>query len=178
MNTLKWCNEARRLLFRAAALGLSLPLAISCGAGKTAPHSVQGEPEPVTYAPPDTLAAKVFDFAQDTVLSPLLTQWPREDTSSSREGDAPLDEAEAETMVYKVQLVTTKDLGSAQTARTKAQGEFKQDVQIDFETPYYKVRVGTFSSPQAAEPLLQEARRLGYQGAWAIKVRAASQQAP
>lgn len=155
---------------------LVVVIAAACAGSKSAPRPATVSPQ--SFAPPDTLAAKVFNFAQDTVLSPLLAQWPREDSSKSGTGDPSSDgETEAETMVYRVQLTTTKDLSAAQAARVKAQSEFKQDVQIDYEIPYYKVRLGSFVSPQAAEPLLNEARRLGYQGAWAVRVRA-SQQAP
>jgi hypothetical protein len=154
---------------------LGITLAAGCGGGAKVQRST---PTAAAFAPPDTLAARVFDFSQDTVVSPFVAQWPRQDTTSSGPGNepAPGDPEEA-TMVYRVQLATSKDLSAAQSVRAKAQGEFKQEVHIDYEVPYYKVRVGVFVSPQAAEPLLQEARRLGYQGAWAVRVRA-SQQAP
>jgi len=107
-----------------------------------------------------------------------VSEWPKDDSPRSRQGSKPADgEYEAETVIYRVQLATTKDLSAAQSARAKAVTEFKQDVQIDYEVPYYKIRVGSFVSPQAAESLLQQARKLGYQGAWAVRVRA-SQQAP
>lgn len=148
----------------------------SCGGSATTQKAAQtGAPAP---APPDTLAARIFDFKQDTVLSRLVSEWPREDSPRSRQGNETSDgEYEAESVIYRVQLATTKDLSAAQSARAKAVTEFKQDVQIDYETPYYKIRVGSFVSPQAAESLLQQARKLGYQGAWAVRVRA-SQQAP
>ena len=151
-------------------------VAASCG-GSAAPKTTSqvGAPAP---APPDTAAARIFDFKQDTVLAPLVSSWQREDSPRSRPGSEAADgESESESVVYRVQLATTKYLSSAQSARAKAETEFKQDVQIDYEVPYYKIRVGTFVSPQAAEPLLQQARKLGYQGAWAVRVRA-SQQAP
>lgn len=147
-----------------------------CGGTALSPKTAQtGAP---ALAPPDTLAARIFDFKQDTVLTPLLSQWPREASPRSRPGgEAAEGEPEAESMIYRVQLATTKELGAAQSLRAKAASEFKQDVQIDYEVPYYKVRVGSFVSPQAAESLLQQARKLGYQGAWAVRVRA-SQQSP
>jgi hypothetical protein len=151
-----------------ALVWISLLMA-GCG-GSATQHTTQQGPQSV--APPDTLAARMFDLAQDTVLTPLVSQWPREEATHSRSGALPADSAlDAETRVYRVQLYTTKDLTTAQNIRQEAAKDFKQDVQIDYEVPYYKVRVGSFASPQAAEPLLQEARRLGYRGAWAVRVR-------
>lgn len=173
MNILNWCRQMVRSQNLMVVLGL---VAVSCG-GSAAPKSTAQTGVP-SVAPPDTLASRIFDFRQDTVLSPLVSSWPREDRPRTGPGNEPVDgENVTESVVYKVQLATTKDLSSAQAARAKAVTEFKQDVQIDYEVPYYKIRVGSFVSPQAAESLLQQARKLGYQGAWAVRVRA-SQQAP
>lgn len=149
----------------------------ACGGSASKGVTVDKAPAPAA-APVDTSASRVFDFSQDTVLSPLVADWPRAETQGERAGSRQPDSAgETSEMVYRVQLYTTKDLGTAQAVSKEAKSDFGQDVQIDYETPYYKVRVGIFASPQAAEPLLVEARNHGYTGAWAVRVRA-SEQAP
>lgn len=147
-----------------------------CGGGASS-QEVASDRSPLP-ASPDTLAAHLFNFAQDTVLAPLVADWPQLESKNVRSHTQEAEsEREAVAMVYRVQLYTTKDLGTAQAVGKEAETDFGEKVQIDYEVPYYKVRVGVFASPQAAEPVLQEARRLGYKGAWAVRLRA-SLQAP
>ena len=186
MITLTWCNARRlgrmRRMVSVGSQGLLVVAGIqlaailgACGGSASKAVTVDQAPPP---APVDTLASRVFDFSQDTVLSPLVADWPRAESQGERAGSRQADTAdETSEMVYRVQLYTTKDLGTAQAVSKEAKADFGQDVQIDYETPYYKVRVGVFASPQAAEPLLAEARSHGYTGAWAVRVRA-SEQAP
>jgi hypothetical protein len=158
------------------AFGLVIGCFTGCG-GSAASHDAAQSHSSVP-ALPDTLAAPIFRLAQDTVLGPLLADWPKVESKQERPGSEASDrDSETVAMVYRVQLYTTKDLSTAQAVGKEAKSDFGQDVQIDYEIPYYKVRVGVFNSPQAAEPVLQEARRLGYRGAWAVRMRA-SEKAP
>lgn len=120
----------------------------------------------------DSLALEIFSIAQDTVITPLLSTW-----LETQEVTAPVDRvtdtgADAPIVYYRVQLRTTKDLAKAVAVRDKAEFDFGMTVRVDFETPYYKVRVGQFAAPADAAALLGEARRLGYPGAWTVRVRA------
>jgi hypothetical protein len=127
----------------------------------------------VQQAPRDTIAESVFSLAQDTAISPLLTAWPDQGGTAieAEDSDTPLG-SEAEATIYRVQIYTTKDQATAQAVKDEAEADFGEKVHLDYEVPYYKVRVGTFQTPQEAEPLLQEARSLGYRGAWAVRMRA------
>lgn len=145
-------------------------LLYGCGGSKP---SVQQESETARQlAPPDSISMQIFSLAQDTLLDSLMESWPRPvavvvDTTNPDQEEAPADH-----IIYRIQLFTSVNFADAAAVRDDATKEFKQDVRVDFETPYYKVRVGSFKSAQDAEPLLQTARKLGYRGAWVVRVRA------
>ena len=41
---------------------------------------------------------------------------------------------------------------------------------LDYEVPYYKVRVGSFGSREEAEEYQQRAKAAGYRNAWVVMV--------
>jgi cell division protein FtsN len=119
------------------------------------------------------LALKIFSVGQDTVLAPLFSLWP-EPTVESPEA-SPTVEPELpspQATLYRIQLFTSKNMAEAVSVRNEAALDFDAVVRVDFETPYYKVRIGSFATPQDAEAMLKRARQLGYRGAWAVRVRA------
>ncbi len=140
--------------------------------------SKSGPPAGVSTIPPvhareiDSLSLEVFSIAQDTVLTPLLSTWPAIQAVVASEDILTEAGADPQTVYYRVQLYTTKDLAKAIAVRDEAEFDFGMTVQVDFETPYYKVRLGHFAAPSDADELLSEARRHGYRGAWAVRVRA------
>jgi hypothetical protein len=148
-----------------------LLLAAGCGGSKQMAGKVAPAPSGV---PLDTSALRIFAPAQDTVLTPLLIDWPPRNASvdtvaPTQEPDLPA----APGTIYRIQLFTSKNMAEATAVRDEAAGEFEAEVRVDYETPYYKVRVGRFATAEDAEPTLKRARQLGYRGAWAVRVRAA-----
>ena len=47
----------------------------------------------------------------------------------------------------------------------------RDDVFIDFESPYFKVRVGNFQTRNNAEKLLEEVREKGYETAFIVQTK-------
>ena len=91
-----------------------------------------------------------------------------EDTSGI--GDVPQDMDTLNNQAYRVQLFTSKVYGEARRAVRVAEEIFDQPVYVDYEVPYYKVRVGSFADRDAAESYQQKARSAGYQNAWVVIV--------
>ncbi len=100
-----------------------LLVAVGCGGGGSsrsdAPVRTESPPQPA-----DTMALQVFSLAQDTMLTPLVAYWPQDDATeviseSLEEADGP-----AATMVYRVQLYTTKDLAQATAVQREAEVDF------------------------------------------------------
>ncbi|GAB4334830.1 MAG: hypothetical protein Kow0037_13730 [Calditrichia bacterium] len=73
---------------------------------------------------------------------------------------------------FRVQLLSMKDLTNATRAKEIAQ-ESLSDLQLhfylEFDAPYYKVRMGDFKTKAEAEPYKNEARRRGYSKAWIVR---------
>jgi len=74
---------------------------------------------------------------------------------------------------FRVQLFTSKIYGEARGAVDVAEEIFDQPVYLDYEVPYYKVRVGNFADRDVAEGYRQKARTAGYENAWVVIVNLA-----
>ncbi len=72
--------------------------------------------------------------------------------------------------VFRIQLLTTKLFGEAQTARHIAEEIFDRPVYIDYEVPYFKLRVGGFADRDEAEEYQLKAKAVGYDNAWVVVV--------
>jgi cell division septation protein DedD len=70
--------------------------------------------------------------------------------------------------VYRVQLFTSELFGEAQKARLVAEEIFDRPVYLDYEVPYYKLRVGDFADRGAAEEYQMRAKAVGYSNAWVV----------
>jgi len=79
--------------------------------------------------------------------------------------------------VFKVQLFTSKLFAEARQARRVAEEIFDRPVTMDYEVPYFKVRVGAFPDRYQAESYAQRARTAGYPDAWVVAAAAAVRRA-
>ncbi len=75
---------------------------------------------------------------------------------------------------YRIQILSTKDLESATRAKTIAEEQFS-DIQVkfylEFDSPYYKVRMGDFKSRENAEDIREVVRSRGYPKSWIVKTK-------
>jgi hypothetical protein len=75
---------------------------------------------------------------------------------------------------FRVQIISIKDLESAARAKSIAVEQF-DDLQLkfylEFDSPYYKVRIGDFKSRDDAERTLTLIRSRGYPKAWIVKTK-------
>ena len=75
-----------------------------------------------------------------------------------------------EKMGWKVQIYSTTDFYQADTLFLKAVEDFiDQEPVKEFNSPYYKIRVGNCSTREQAEELLDRAIELKYREAWIIR---------
>lgn len=84
----------------------------------------------------------------------------------------------ANSQVFRVQLLTLNSYGEGRRALAVADEMFDQTVSLDFEIPYYKLRVGQFSTKEAAEKYLQRARTAGYPNALIVISTVGIKEAP
>ncbi|MFQ6009449.1 MAG: SPOR domain-containing protein, partial [Candidatus Zixiibacteriota bacterium] len=75
--------------------------------------------------------------------------------------------------VYRIQIFTSQLYGEARRAMTIAEEIFDRTVFLDYEVPYYKVRVGGFAQRYEAEDYLSRVKAAGYPDAWVVVVNVA-----
>lgn len=72
---------------------------------------------------------------------------------------------------YRIQVTAKADFAAAgrEATRIKELLGGRYPVYLEFIDPWYKVRVGDFSTVEAAQPALGDIRRLGYPDAWPVR---------
>ncbi len=71
---------------------------------------------------------------------------------------------------YRVQISAGKLYGEAKQEVVIAEEIFDRPVFLDYEVPYFKVRVGNFANREQAEEYQQRAKAAGYKNAWVVMV--------
>ena len=72
---------------------------------------------------------------------------------------------------FRVQVLSTKNGENAEKMRMTLISQIDHDVQLIFDAPNYKVRVGAFTDRKDAERLRKQLYTLGYRKAWIIRAR-------
>jgi hypothetical protein len=97
----------------------------------------------------------------DSLIAPpgpdLLATEREEDTTTPKE-------------VYRVQIFTSRMYAEARREQAVAEEIFNFPVHLDYEVPYYKLRVGEFKTREEAEEALPEIKTIGYHAAWVARV--------
>ncbi len=106
------------------------------------------------------IASFVFQI-KDTVSS---------DTGSFFPIDIPEEIDTLNSQVFRVQLFTSKLYGEAKKEVKIAEEIFDRPVFIDYEVPYFKVRVGNFGDKEDAEDYQMAVKSTGYTSAWVVLV--------
>ncbi len=97
----------------------------------------------------------------DSLFEPLPL--PRAGFDSTLAGADP-------TEVYRVQIFTSRLYNEARLEKILAEEIFNFPIYLDYEVPYYKLRVGDFLTRGEAENFIPETRAIGYRSAWVARV--------
>ena len=145
-----------------------------CGGSFEPPEAGQEQKEKPSTQPEDKY--NPLDRPEDfTVVPSVVSMHTSLDSAQSEDSNAPLelsmfDSTRADAgQVYRIQLFTSKEYGPAFREKNIAREVFDKLVSLDYEVPYYKVRVGNFKSLEDAEQYLPAAREAGYKTAWVVK---------
>lgn len=82
-----------------------------------------------------------------------------------------LDRTEHSDFVFRVQLASTKDYEAAKAVEERALQAFDEEIMIQFDSPYYKIRVGSMNNREDAQKLQSFAIQHGYRRAWVIRTK-------
>ncbi len=72
---------------------------------------------------------------------------------------------------FKVQVISTNIAEEAEEMRLKLISQVIHSVEVIFDAPNYKVRVGAFEDRKDAQRLLDQLDFLGYRKAWIVRSR-------
>lgn len=165
-------------IYRRAVSGVVCLLAlVNFGCFRTADAPEEKKPEAVLQEAP-VIEVDPLALAQDTIpVSRLLetdtaaqqskftssvSLFPSGDRMTNKRGDS------SEVQLFRVQLLTIETYSDARRALAVAQEVFDQPVTLDYEVPYYKLRVGAFRERREAELYQQKAQTAGYPNAWVL----------
>ncbi|RKX22289.1 MAG: hypothetical protein DRP35_02310 [Candidatus Zixiibacteriota bacterium] len=154
---------------------------ISCAGNKTAKVD---SPESTDLNETDNLNFNPFELSRDKDIIPEKFPQTGEissfifqskdtivnDTSSSFPVDIPEEIDTLNSQVFRVQLFTSKLYGDAKEEAKVAEEIFDRPVFIDYEVPYFKVRVGNFGDKDSAEDYQMTTKTVGYSSAWVVLV--------
>jgi hypothetical protein len=160
-----------------ALVGLSI---LGCIKGRSVPGETTSQPQEVV--PPRRFDP--LDLPADVEIVPL--KYPQTGALRGKEvskdtAGIPFEDTsvvislpdEIDTLAhqaYRVQIFTSKVYGEARRALRVAEEIFDRPLSLDYEVPYYKVRVGRFADRGEAEAYAQKARAAGYKNAWVVMV--------
>jgi hypothetical protein len=114
---------------------------------------------------------KISQTGAITGTSPVSTSDTLDlDTTTMAYVTPPVELDTLNNQVFRIQLFTSKLYSEAKHEVLVAEEIFDQPVYLDYEVPYFKVRVGNFASRVAAENYQQTARTAGYTNAWTVVV--------
>jgi len=85
-------------------------------------------------------------------------------------GVQPDSEAEQAAVIFRVQVFASKSFDEAQQFASDIEQLFPEGVFVEYQTPYYKVRVGEFYEPDEGEAFLDFVKQLGFKNAWLVRV--------
>ena len=89
-------------------------------------------------------------------------------TDSKNEADQIIKE------VFRIQIFESSVASIARAEAKRFQNIFGDTVYTDFETPLYKLRIGSFQNRKDAEEAVESISRLGAKDAWIIRTKAKS----
>ena len=110
----------------------------------------------VQITPSDTTDENEWDIVEGRVFSGELHEQP---TATTEPRQVP---------GYRVQIFASIARDKAEEFVARARHGFTEKVYLEFEEPYYKVRIGNFTTREDAEILRRKAISLGFKGSWIV----------
>lgn len=125
----------------------------------------------------NTIIPREYPRSMDLVGNSIIAASSDEDTIVAPIENSPEEIDTLNSQAYRIQLFSTKVYGEARNELQVAEEIFDRPLFMDYEVPYYKIRVGNFADRDKAEKYQQRARAAGYQNAWVVMVTVNIQEA-
>ncbi len=173
MNIRSIYNIIFAALFLAFANGCLMPKPV----GEESPDNKKGEEQGESRFDPFELPADKEIVPELYPVSGELNLAGNLIVSGNVQGDANISNSNilisteidtANSQAFRIQILTSKVYGDVRRAKIVAEEIFDRPVYIDYEVPYYKIRVGSFDNRDEAEDYMQQVRMAGYSDAWVV----------
>lgn len=168
------CSFTLVLTIAVAMLGCGRTRPVGEEGTTVAPYSSESEQrfDPLNLRVDREIVPEVYPLNVDLTGAGAIVTRDVTDTTNSPAAsiykEVPLSVDPANSQAYRIQLLTSKTYGEARRAVTVAEEIFDRPVYLDYEVPYFKVRVGSFSDKYQAEEYLMRTRAAGYKEAWVV----------
>ena len=134
-----------------------------------------------------TQAEKRFDplgfYGDDEIVTGRgrLSDKPVEDEQAGIETDRPgmliefndstqIEYIDLSIVIFRVQVFASKSFDEAQEYAIEIEPLFPEGVFVEYQAPYYKVRVGEFYDSDDGEIFLEDVKQMGFRNAWLVRV--------
>lgn len=128
-----------------------------------------------------TKAEKSFDPWEIEKEDPIVvrersSKVGEESSPGIKEEDQNLGTTVNHQTIYRIQIFASKFPQEAQELADSVESCFSKPARIDYEVPYYKVKLGDFDTLEEAESFLRLIRKRGFPQAWVVKTRKAERE--
>jgi len=72
--------------------------------------------------------------------------------------------------IFRVQIYASKSLDDAKGYAAVVEDLFPEGIFIEYQAPYYKVRLGEFHSPKSGQAFLEKVKGMGFENAWLVRI--------
>ncbi len=152
-----------------AIIILVLSLIVASCRQRTPGAAVTEEEEKTTaFNPLETPADR--EIVPELYASAATTSKGADSTTQKGGKQAAAVSTDQPTEVFRVQLYMSRLYNEANRERALADEIFSLPVYLDYEVPYYKLRVGDFATREEAEGMIPAIQGLGYSEAWVARV--------
>jgi len=97
---------------------------------------------------------------------PLAGQTP----VSVEDNEPDIEQQSQPPVIFRVQIFASKSFDEAQQFAADIEGLFPEGVFVEYQMPYYKVRVGEFYQPEMGEDFLEYVKESGFKTAWLVRL--------
>jgi len=113
--------------------------------------------------PPPEGVEEVSILEEEVAVTPPVTE------EAPPPPPPPTTEAPRQVLGFRVQIFASSTEKGAQKVAQDAKSAFTEAVYVDYEVPYYKVRIGDCLTRGEARELRKRAIQLGYRGAFIVE---------
>ncbi len=82
---------------------------------------------------------------------------------------AAIEPAGDPTVIFRVQIYASKSLDDAKGYVSVVENLFPEGIFIEYQAPYYKVRLGEFHDPKLGQAFLEKVKGMGFENAWLVR---------